>query len=112
MDTCIFCKIVSGEIPAKEVYRDDMMVAFHDIKPAAPTHVLFIPVKHISKMADLSEQDNGLIGAIHFRIAKLAKEMDLTDYRVVTNCGERVGQSVMHLHFHLLGGRKMSWPPG
>ena len=112
MDNCLFCKIARGEVPAKEVYRDEQMVAFHDISPVAPTHVLFIPIKHIAKVAVLSEQDEALVGAMHHRIAKVAKELNLTDYRVVTNCGEQVGQSVLHLHFHLIGGRRMTWPPG
>ena len=112
MDECIFCKIVRGEIPANEVYRDEQMVAFHDISPAAPTHILFIPTKHIVNVADLSEQDGALIGEIHLRIAKVAAEQNLADFRVVTSNGAEAGQSVMHLHFHLLGGRRMTWPPG
>ncbi|MDK9700440.1 MAG: histidine triad nucleotide-binding protein [bacterium] len=112
MDNCIFCKIVRGDIPAKIVYRDETVVAFHDISPAAPIHVLFIPVEHIVKLSELSIDHANLIGEIHVRIAKVAAELGLQDYRVVSNCGESVGQSVFHIHFHLLGGRKMGWPPG
>jgi histidine triad (HIT) family protein len=114
MSDCIFCKIIKKEIPSKIVYEDELVLAFKDINPAAPTHVLIIPKKHIPTLVDLTEEDAGLIGHIHLTASKLAKDLGLSEdgFRVVNNCKENGGQTVFHLHFHLLGGRSMLWPPG
>jgi histidine triad (HIT) family protein len=109
----IFLKIVNKEIPAKIVYEDDLCVAFHDIGPKAPVHVLIIPRKVIRTHADVTEADVQVLGHIHVVAAKLAQQLGLTDgYRLVINCGEPAGQTVPHLHLHLLGGRDFTWPPG
>jgi histidine triad (HIT) family protein len=109
----IFKRIIDGEIPAKILYDDDLCLAFHDVHPQAPTHVLVIPKKEITGLAALGDDDAALVGHILVVIAKLARELGLEGgYRVVTNCGPDAGQSVDHLHFHLLGGRKLDWPPG
>ncbi|MDK2860913.1 MAG: histidine triad family protein [Thermodesulfobacterium sp.] len=111
---CIFCKIVKKEIPSKVVYEDEKVVAFHDINPQAPYHILVIPKKHLSTLLDLTEEDKDLIGHIYLVINKLAKDLGFAErgYRVVVNCKEEAGQTVFHLHFHLLAGRTMGWPPG
>lgn len=113
-DTCLFCRLVAGEIPATKAYEDSRTLAFADINPQAPVHLLVIPKKHIPSAHDLDPADNDLVGHIMQVIAKLAKEtgVDAAGYRVVTNNGPAAGQSVFHLHFHLLGGRDLSWPPG
>jgi histidine triad (HIT) family protein len=109
----IFLKIISKEIPAKIVYEDDRCLAFHDIGPKAPTHVLIIPRKVIPTHADITEADAPLIGHLHVVAAKLAAQLGIADgYRLVINCKEPAGQSVPHLHLHLLGGRAFTWPPG
>lgn len=106
--SCIFCKIVAGEIPSKKVYEDDEILAFNDVSPAAPVHVLVIPKQHMASAAEITDKDAPLIGHIFTTIAKLAKELELAEgFRVVTNCGENGGQTVDHLHFHLIGGRKL-----
>lgn len=106
--SCIFCKIVAGEIPSKKVYEDDKILAFNDVSPAAPVHVLIIPKQHMASAAEITDENAPLIGHIFTTIAKLAKELELDDgFRVVTNCGENGGQTVGHLHFHLIGGRKL-----
>ena len=113
MSDCIFCKIIKGEIPCKKAYEDDQILAFHDINPAAPVHVLVIPKVHIASMDDLQEEHQVVVGRMHSVIRDLARELQLGQgYRVVNNCGENGGQAVAHLHYHLLGGRKMHWPPG
>lgn len=113
MADCLFCKIASGDVPSETVYRSDAVVAFRDINPAAPTHVLVIPVRHVASAADLGPPDGDLLGEIFRTIATLANDEGLTGgWRVVTNVGGDAGQSVHHLHFHLIGGRTMSWPPG
>lgn len=111
---CLFCRIVAGEIPSKKAYEDDQFYAFHDIHPQAPIHVLLIPKEHIPSIAELGEEHEGLIGRLLLRAASLASELGISEsgYRVVTNRGEKAGQSVFHLHFHILGGRPMGWPPG
>jgi histidine triad (HIT) family protein len=109
---CLFCRIAGGEIPSKKVYEDESVYAFEDIAPKAPTHVLVIPKKHIARLADVSADDEALIGAVTARAAAIARDRGLTDFRLVANNGEGAGQSVFHLHFHLLGGRPMKWPPG
>ncbi|KXG75866.1 histidine triad nucleotide-binding protein [Thermotalea metallivorans] len=114
MSDCIFCKIAAKEIPAKIVYEDDCIVAFHDIQPVAPTHVLVIPKEHIPSMEQATEHHKELIGHIHLSIRNIAEQLGIHEdgYRIVNNCGEQGGQTVYHLHFHLLGGRQMQWPPG
>ena len=112
MTDCLFCKIAAGEIPSEKVYADDRVYAFHDIAPKAPTHVLVIPRKHIAKLADLTETDETLVGEVVARAAAIARDLKLPHFRLVANNGEGAGQTVFHLHFHLLGGRPMSWPPG
>lgn len=103
---CLFCKIVNGEIPSKKVYEDDKVYAFYDIEPAAPVHFLVIPKEHImSSCAEANEENSAIIGYIYQVIAKLARELKLENgYRVVTNCGEDAGQTVQHIHFHVLAG--------
>lgn len=109
----IFQKIIDRQIPAKVAYEDDRCLAFHDIKAVAPVHVLVIPKKVIRTHADVADADAELLGHLHVVAAKLAKQLGIADgYRVVINCEERAGQTVPHLHLHLLGGRDFSWPPG
>ena len=108
MEECIFCKIIKGEIPSNKVYEDDEILAFKDINPMAPVHILVIPKKHIESANEISQEDELLIGKMFTVIKKLAKENNLDNgYRIVNNCGEEGGQAVKHLHFHLLGGRKL-----
>lgn len=107
---CLFCKIVKGDIPSKLVYEDDVCYAFEDINPVAPVHVLFIPKRHIDGVDKLTEEDAKAVGHIFLKIEEVAKKLELDDgYRVVSNVGEDGGQSVRHLHFHLIGGRKLTW---
>jgi histidine triad (HIT) family protein len=108
---CIFCKIVSGDIPSKKVYEDDDVVSFHDINPIAPVHVLTIPKKHISSLLDIGEEDIELIGRLHLSLQKVAKELgvDKSGFRVITNTGEHGQQTVHHIHYHLIGGRQLDW---
>lgn len=107
---CLFCKIVKGDIPSKLVYEDDVCYAFEDINPVAPVHVLFIPKRHIDGVDKLTEEDAKAVGHIFLKIEEVAKKLGLDDgYRVVSNVGEDGGQSVRHLHFHLIGGRKLTW---
>ena len=112
MSDCLFCRIAAGEIPSKKVYADQDVYAFHDIAPKAPTHVLVIPRKHIGRLADAGPEDRELLGEVVSRAAAIARDLGLEHYRLVVNNGEQAGQSVFHIHFHLLGGRPMSWPPG
>ncbi len=114
MENCLFCKIAAGQIPSKIVYQDEDVVAFEDINPQAPHHVLIIPRRHIASMPDLTLEDGPVLARIFMTAAKLAQDMgiDESGYRFVTNVGPDAGQSVFHLHFHLLGGRRLGWPPG
>ena len=115
MADCIFCRIAAKEIPAAAVYEDDAVIAFKDLEPQAPVHVLIIPKKHIGSLLGLTEEDNALIAHILVDVVpRLAKELGLAEngFRVVVNTGAEGGQTVGHLHFHLLGGRAMQWPPG
>ena len=113
MSDCIFCKIVAGEIPSKKAYEDDSVLAFYDLDPQAPTHVLIIPKEHIQSVAQITPENSAVVSHIFEVAAKLAKEFGLSNgFRVVSNSGESAGQSVPHLHFHLLGGRDFTWPPG
>lgn len=110
MEECIFCKIINKQIPSQILYEDDDVIAFKDIEPVAPVHVLVLPKKHISSLLDLSDEDQKLVGKIYMVIQKLAVDLgvDKTGFRVVTNCGEDAGQTVKHIHFHLLGGKKLA----
>jgi histidine triad (HIT) family protein len=112
--SCLFCKIVSGEIPAGIVYEDELVIAFRDLNPQAPHHLLIVPRRHIATTLDIDAADMELIGHIYRVAAKIAFELGFADngFRIVNNCKEDGGQTVWHLHFHLLGGRKLSWPPG
>jgi histidine triad (HIT) family protein len=111
MSDCLFCKIVSGQISSKKVFEDEKIFAFEDIHPQAPTHILVVPKKHFSDLHDGSG-DPGLLGEILARSAAIAKERGIPEYRLVANSGAMAGQAVFHLHFHVLGGRRMGWPPG
>ena len=111
---CIFCKIAQKEIPSTIVYEDEDVIAFNDLNPEAPVHVLVIPKKHIESLNTATAEDQQLLGKIMLAIQKIAAEQGIAEngYRVVTNCGVQGGQTVMHLHFHLMGGREMLWPAG
>lgn len=114
MDDCIFCKIVSGDIPADIVYQNDHVVAFRDLDPQAPTHILVIPRRHIARLNDLQESDADTIGQLVLAAAEIARQEGIAEdgYRTVLNCNDDGGQTVFHIHLHLLGGRRMGWPPG
>ena len=113
MADCIFCKIAAGEIPSTKVYEDDLCLAFRDLNPQAPTHILVIPKDHIASVDEINESNEAVVGHIFSVIAKVAKDEGLDQgYRVVSNIGEQAGQTVHHLHFHVLSGRDMTWPPG
>lgn len=110
---CLFCGIAAGEIPSKKVFEDEKVLAFYDIDPKAPVHIVVIPKKHIASAAEISADNSGEVAHIFEVIARIAEELKLEKgFRVVTNCGEEGGQSVGHLHFHLLAGRSLGWPPG
>jgi len=111
---CLFCKIAQGEIPAGIVYEDHLLIVFRDINPQAPHHLLLVPRKHIATTLDIDDEDMELIGHIYRVAAKLAMQLGFAadGFRVINNCNEAAGQTVWHLHFHLLGGRKLTWPPG
>jgi len=113
-DTCIFCKIIKKEIPAKIVFEDNKIMAFEDARPQAPVHILVIPKYHIEKISDLTDENVHLIGNLILAAKKIAKEKGIQEsgYRIVMNCNKDAGQDVFHLHAHLLGGRKFIWPPG
>ena len=112
--SCLFCEIVAGRVPAKMAYKDDDIIAFHDIHPQGPTHVLVVPRRHITSLLELKPEDDALLGSLVRRARDLAVEKGLDErgFRLVFNCGEDAGYSVYHIHLHLVGGRKMSWPPG
>ena len=113
MSDCLFCKIVEGEIPSTKVYEDDMILAFRYLEPQAPEHVLVIPKKHIASLDDVTEEDQEILGYLMCKIKDIAADLGIENgYRVVNNCGEDGLQTVKHIHFHLLGKRKMTWPPG
>ena len=111
---CIFCKIAEKNIPAKVIYEDEHAIAFEDINPQAPVHVLVIPRKHISTIIDIQDEDMSLLGHLFYVVNVIAaqKEVDKSGFRVVLNCNEEAGQTVFHIHLHVLGGRLMQWPPG
>ena len=112
--SCLFCKIIAGEIPSTKVYEDDQLIAFNDITPQAPLHVLIVPRKHIATLNDLQPEDDALVGAMTRRAARIAKTngYDASGFRTVFNCNADAGQAVFHIHLHLLAGRALSWPPG
>ena len=112
MSDCLFCKIVAGEIPSSKVYEDEVCFAFNDIDPQAPTHFLVIPKEHIGSCGEITAENSGVVGHMFQVISQIAKERGMESFRVVSNCGEQAGQSVHHLHFHVLSGRDMTWPPG
>lgn len=109
MEDCVFCKIIKGEIPSEKVYEDEEILAFRDVHPAAPIHILVIPKRHIAMLTDLTSEDEAMVGKIYTTINKIAKQegFEKQGYRVITNCGKDSGQEVMHIHFHILGGKKL-----
>ena len=111
---CLFCKIIAGDIPSAKVYEDDKVYAFRDIEPQAPVHILIIPKEHIASANELTEENASIVGHIFAVAAKIANDEGIADggYRIVNNCGQDGGQTVGHLHFHMLGGRSLAWPPG
>lgn len=114
MNDCLFCKIVAKEIPSQIVYEDDYILAFNDINPVSPVHILIIPKKHITSLAEVDTKDQELLAHIQIQVGKIAKKAGIaeTGFRLVSNVGDNGGQTVGHLHYHLLGGRIMNWPPG
>jgi histidine triad (HIT) family protein len=112
--SCLFCRIIAGEIPGKFLYQDDRLVVLQDINPQAPLHALVVPRQHIASLNELSAEDDGLVGEMIRRAAALAKENGVAErgYRTVFNCNAEAGQTVFHIHLHVLGGRPMGWPPG
>lgn len=112
-DECVFCKIISGQLPSRKVFEDERVFAFHDLHPGAPTHVLIVPKRHLRGLAEAGGADEGLLGYLQLVAARLGRELGLErGYRTVINAGPDAGQSVFHLHLHLLGGRALAWPPG
>lgn len=112
MSDCLFCKIISGTIPSDKVYEDDNYYAFNDINPQAPTHFLVVAKKHIDKISSLEDGDQALIGGLFHVAASICRQKSIEDYRLVINNGAGVGQTVFHIHLHVLAGRSMAWPPG
>ncbi len=113
MAECLFCRIIRGEVPSRKVHEDEQVFAFEDINPQGPTHVLVVPKKHIAGLKEATVEDSTLIGICHLVAARIARERAIEDgYRTVLNVGPRAGQSVFHLHVHLIGGRTLRWPPG
>jgi len=114
MTDCLFCRIIEGEVPSRKVYEDDLVVAFRDITPQAPTHIVIVPRKHVASLSELAKADDYIIGHLVRIATEIAALQGIASegYRLVANCGAGAGQSVDHLHFHLLGGRPLGWPPG
>ena len=113
MSDCLFCKIIAGQIPAKKVFEDELCFAFEDIHPQAPTHILIVPKKHVVGLKEAQAEDAAILGHLQLTAARIGRERNLENsYRTVFNVGPGSGQSVFHLHLHLLGGRNLSWPPG
>ncbi|EES48523.1 histidine triad nucleotide-binding protein [Clostridium botulinum] len=114
MGDCIFCKIIKGDIPSKKLYEDELVYSFYDINPEAPVHFLIIPKEHIKSVNELNEKNINVVSHIFKVINKLVVELDIAEsgYRIVNNCGEDGGQTVNHIHFHILAGRNLQWPPG
>ena len=111
---CLFCKIIKGEVPSDKVYEDEFVYAFRDINPAAPVHVLIVPKQHIASSLEVDAENSAAIAKVFEAAAKIARQLGLEQdgYRIVNNCGEKAGQTVFHIHFHLLAGRDFEWPPG
>jgi len=111
---CLFCEIIAGRIPCRKAFEDEDVLAFHDISPQAPTHILVIPKRHVTSVLELAPADDSLVGNLVRRATQLASEAGLAErgFRLVFNCGEDAGYSVYHIHLHLVGGRKLGWPPG
>lgn len=109
---CLFCKIIAKEIPSKTVHEDDLCFAFRDIHPQAPTHILIVPKKHFAKLSEMTASDKDVMGHLHWVAKEIAQKEGLKDFRLVINNGQEAGQTVWHLHVHLLSGRPFSWPPG
>lgn len=110
---CLFCKIINGDIPSAKVYEDETVFAFRDIEPQAPVHILIVPKQHIKSAAEITSENSAVVAHIFEVAAKIAEDEGLTDgYRIVNNCGDSAGQTVKHLHFHLMGGREFTWPAG
>ncbi|MCX7905550.1 MAG: histidine triad nucleotide-binding protein [Elusimicrobiales bacterium] len=109
---CIFCKIVKKEVKSKIIYEDEDIIAFNDLNPQAPTHILIIPKKHIESIINCKEEDVEILGKLAYTAKKIAEKLNITDFRIVNNCGKKAGQSVFHIHYHFLAGRRMGWPPG
>lgn len=114
MEDCLFCKIINGEIPSKKVYEDEVAVAIRDINPQAPVHILILPRKHIPSLNDVNEEDKEILGHLFIVAKKIAEKEGIAErgYRTVVNCNREAGQTIFHIHIHLLGGRLMGWPPG
>ena len=112
MSDCLFCKIVAGDIPSNKVYEDETVFAFYDIDPQAPVHFLVIPKEHITSCGEVTPDNAAVVAHCFEVISTVTKGLGITDFRVVSNCGPQAGQSVAHLHFHVLSGRDMTWPPG
>ena len=112
-DDCLFCKIAAGELPSTEVYSDDTYYAFRDINPATPVHILIVPRKHIARIDEASEEDAEVIGTLFLKANEIARSEGIaeTGFRLIINCGLQAGQSVFHIHLHIMGGRPMAWPP-
>jgi histidine triad (HIT) family protein len=112
--SCLFCEIVAGRIPARVAFQDDEIIAFHDINPQGPVHILVVPKRHVTSLIELAPGDDGMVGGLVRRARDLALEAGLGErgFRLVFNCGEEAGYSVYHIHLHLVGGRKLGWPPG
>jgi len=114
MENCLFCGIISGKLKSETIYQDETIVAFKDVNPKAPVHVLIVPRKHVGTLLELEPDDEGIIGHVFRAAADLAERLGIAQsgFRVVVNCGADAGQTVFHLHYHLLGGRRLGWPPG
>ena len=114
MDNCIFCQIINKELPSTVVYEDEMSIAFKDINPQSPEHILVVPKKHIRSLVEINENDRNLMGHLLYVSKNIASDLGISEkgFRIVLNSGLESGQSVWHIHFHVMGGRKMSWPPG
>lgn len=111
-DPCVFCRIASGEIPSQKVWESERLFAFRDLQPQAPTHLLVVPRKHVTSLAAAGAEDAAVLGELQLAAGEIARKNNIDSFRFVTNAGAEAGQSVSHLHYHLLAGRKMAWPPG
>lgn len=112
MNDCVFCRIIQGQVAARIVYQDEDVTAFHDLHPQAPVHILLVPNHHVASVSQVEEADEAVLGKLFSVARRVAERLGVADYRLVVNNGRQAGQSVFHLHVHLLGGRRMGWPPG